>query len=55
MSSELKIGPTYNFGAFDNKFIVIATTSDQAWVRWLDDSDTEIIDIKMDELVRLVD
>ena len=50
--SELIVGPTYNYGAFDNKFIVIATTRKQAWIRWLDDGETEIVGIKMGKLVK---
>ena len=48
---KLKVGPTYNMGAFDNKFIVLATTKDEAWIRWTDDSETEIVDINADTLV----
>jgi len=48
---KLKVGPTYNMGAFENKFIVIATTKGEAWIRWLDDNETEIVDINADTLV----
>jgi hypothetical protein len=48
---KLKVGPTYNMGAFDNKFIVLATTKDEAWIRWMDDNETEIVDINADALV----
>ncbi|QDP67511.1 MAG: hypothetical protein Unbinned5350contig1004_18 [Prokaryotic dsDNA virus sp.] len=48
---KLKVGPTYNMGAFDNKFIVLAITKNEAWIRWVDDNETEIVDINADYLV----
>ena len=49
--SNLKVGPTYNFGSFDNKFIVIATTNSEAWIKWCDDGDTEVVSVTADSLV----
>ena len=49
--SNLKVGPTYNFGSFDNKFIVIATTNAEAWIKWCDDGNTEVVSVTADSLV----
>ena len=50
----LKVGATYQFGAFNYAFIVIATYKDTAWVEWLDDKKNELVEDKQTDLMNLL-
>ena len=46
---------TYTFGAWNSKFKVLAVYGNEAWIKWLDSCETEVIPLKMHELHEFVD
>mgnify|MGYP005999303663 CR=1 FL=1 len=53
---KLIAGRLYAFGCFNNQtFKVLATHKSEAWVYWLEDGKTQVVDIVRDDLAELVE